>query len=513
MLNLALLGVLLVPLLLVVMGRWRSALLFSVVVGFLQDPLRKLAEGEPVVFVVLVLVAALIAGLSPLFNDGVALKRLFYRSNQISMVVVLFGLLVFVQVLHSLALFGRPMLPAIGLIFYVAPFFSLWLGSRYAATPLDMEKLLRVYVGSALLMALTLVLSFLGVESELFREVGGGVILYSFGGVFETHVGLFRASEIAAWHLVTAACFIIILGLVSGKQRWIVLALLIGLALVALTTLTGRRKVLALFAAFAVVYATLIWTTRGASARSNLLVGVLGTGLVLLSFLLFMAEQRLGEGLVNYVARASTVWGDLDDRMLQLGIGSIGWAWNRGGLTGLGVGAAAQGAQHFGGVTSGGAGEGGLGKLMVELGPLGLGLFVLLLVLLLFHFLKILAVVRTQSMRLQLLLLGVFAWLGSNVPMFMVASQVYGDPFVLLMLGLGAGMLLAVPEMLQRFSRHKPVAAPGRRYAAIPPLRSVRRGPRIGPSVIPPGRRARSIAVSESDHLPGTPVDTHRPKP
>jgi hypothetical protein len=121
-----------------------------------------------------------------------------------------------------------------------------------------------------------------------------------------------------------------------------------------------------------------------------------------------------------------------------------------GRLTGLGAGTAAQGAQHFGGYFGGGAGEVGLGKFMVELGPVGFGLAVLFVLALTRYGWRILKLLRFQVPRIRYLYFGLVAWLATNVPVFMVASQAYGDPFVLLLISLSAGMVLAAPELLQR---------------------------------------------------------------
>lgn len=476
MLTMALAATLLLPLLLVLQGRWRLVLLFAIVVGFLQDPMRKMAPGEPVHFVLLVLVVVAIAATVPfLRGGGLRLRWLFHRDTALITLASVFMVLVVLQAAHALARWQSPVLPAIGLMFYFAPFFALWLGSRYASTLGNVETLMRVYSAMVLLMAVTVVLSFSGMELPLFEEVGGGVTIHTFDGPLETHIGLFRASEIAAWHLVTAACFITILGFASGKLRWIVVALVIALALVALTMLTGRRKVLALFAGFGAVYALMIWNMRGRSVRSNLVAGLLGTAFVVFTFLVFAVEQRVGETWASYLTRASTVWGDVDDRMTQLGFGSIRWAWNRGGFVGLGTGAAAQGAQHFGGGVAGGAGEGGLGKITVELGALGLLLAGLLLAALVRHFWRIAKIVRRQSPRMQFVFYGLLAWLATNLPVFMVASQAYGDPFILLMLGLSAGMLLAVPEMVQRMALRQQWAEARPVAALVPSAAEMRR--------------------------------------
>ena len=75
-----------------------------------------------------------------------------------------------------------------------------------------------------------------------------------------------------------------------------------------------------------------------------------------------------------FLERGKTVFEEAPDRLVSMSIGQAGWATRVTGLLGAGVGVATTGARHVGtiGEQFGGIGEGGVGKIVGELGiPLG----------------------------------------------------------------------------------------------------------------------------------------------
>jgi hypothetical protein len=132
------------------------------------------------------------------------------------------------------------------------------------------------------------------------------------------------------------------------------------------------------------------------------------------------------------------------DRFVNLGLASIAWGINAGGFFGLGTGVGSQGTQHFSGgsVIAGGAAEGGLGKIVVELGVPGLLLVLIAMALVFRNVRRILDRMAAGDRTMLPLYLGMVAICGSNVPMFLGASQIYGDPFVLMLLGSFLGFVL-----------------------------------------------------------------------
>ena len=142
---------------------------------------------------------------------------------------------------------------------------------------------------------------------------------------------------------------------------------------------------------------------------------------------------------------------DAPSRFVELGIAPIMWAYDSFGLFGAGLGVGTQGTQHFGGGGAiAGAAEGGLGKITLELGIPGLFLVGWLAISVFNHLWRIMRAASRISPRIARLSYGLFSFLVANVAAFSVATQAYGDLFILLILSWTLGFLLAVPVLLER---------------------------------------------------------------
>ena len=119
------------------------------------------------------------------------------------------------------------------------------------------------------------------------------------------------------------------------------------LIIIGLGMLTGRRKFLVEILIFTSAYAVfLLYFGRGATRLAMLsgLVGILGY----FAFILWLPDTqtegaarvvRGGEQYNEYVARTKTVIGwDIPERVAELGIAPITWAYNQYGILGGGLG-------------------------------------------------------------------------------------------------------------------------------------------------------------------------------
>lgn len=281
---------------LVTLDNWRRGLLLAVLVGFAQDPLRKITPGEPVYFVVLALAVASFAGAVAWMRlGGFRLNKMLHGDRLLRNAVTAMFFIVAVQAVHAFVRFGSPVLVGIGVMAYLAPLGALWFAYQYARGIDDVRRLLQVYVICALVAAGAVLLSYLGVDSPLFKEVGPGVQIYerTLGMYINAHVGIMRASEIAAWHLGAATCFVLILAFASRRPVVIQLAVIISGVLITAGLLTGRRKMLAMIAGFMVLYLLLIWNSRHRSARNTIMTALLAPMVVLAGVLL------IGGGSIN----------------------------------------------------------------------------------------------------------------------------------------------------------------------------------------------------------------------
>ena len=275
-------------------------------------------------------------------------------------------------------------------------------------------------------------------------------------GIFIPHSGIFRASEIAAWHAMTCACFIMLLLTVRRINFWTLstAAILVGV-LLGIGVLTGRRKIVVEVVVFASTYFLLWLVFRNGAAR----LGIALTIVAVMGFVWLFSElsdrpaymDQDSLGYYRYVERTKTGFQDVPTRFVELGIAPITWAYDRFGFFGAGLGVGTQGTQQFGGGGDiAGAAEGGLGKVTLELGIPGLFLMGWLGILVLKYLWQIMRAASSVSPRIAGLSYGLFSFLVANMAAFTVATQAYGDLFILLILSWTLGFLLAVPVMLER---------------------------------------------------------------
>ena len=440
---------------------WRAGILVCVLIGFLQDPLRKFIPGEPVILVVLVgvFVGATVIGMWR-ETGPLVLEPLIRWQEALKFRLLAFLVLVFVQSIISLLVYESAILTCVGLMSYLAPLVALSVTYSYFRNLNDFSLLISLYLFAAVLICVGVFLSFFGLNWRILQEVGSGLVIYDIGTVLKAHPGFMRASEIASWHLGAAVCFMIIVVNVKRDTRTSVIMGFLITMFVAAILMTGRRKMIMQILQFLVFYSVLLLYFK--NAISGKLVVAIAAGAMAFWFgIEIIFPGGYGSQFELYAQRGATVFSDALGRMYQLGYSPIEWAINRVGFFGAGVGVASQGASMFGGGSQviGGAGEGGLGKITVELGVPGLVLIFALSMGLFKYMLKILAYVAQQNDESFRIFAGIAAFLAANVPTFIVASQVYGDLFVLLILGWLLGLLLAVPRVAAEYNEtvHRPL--------------------------------------------------------
>ena len=449
-------------------GSWRHGLLLCALFAILQDPMRKITPGQPVYFVVMVGVVFGAAWIGALLSRvSLAPSSIRGWRRQIGVPFTLYLILVALQAGHSLARFGSLPMTAIGLLFYLAPLPAIVFAYQYA-TRFDVRGVSQwmwFYVLLATLSLSGVYLEYIGYEWPVLGEVGEGIIIYDVSLALKAFSGFYRASEIAAWHTASIACFLFLL--LFGQRRSLsrlLLALALIALLIALGTLTGRRKMLVQIIIFISSYFVLFaWFQRGATK----LAGFVGLSGVLAYVLVVgmagpdpgdhdFGTQRLSIGSDSlyqaYAIRTQSVLGDIPERFSQLGIAPVAWAVRSYGWMGAGLGSGSQGTQHFVAedVMDRGAAEGGLGKLTLELGVPGLILVLWLGLALARYVWRVLAYVALVSPPHARFGYGLVAFLIANVAAFSVATQAFGDLFVLLTLGWVLGFLLALPGLAKR---------------------------------------------------------------
>lgn len=437
-------------------------MLIVVAAGFLQDPLRKLAPRAPVVFVatVLGLYAAVVAGM---FADG-AFGRLRRSSTlrKLREPLVYFLLLVVAQSLNALLRSGSAVLPAIGLASYAAPAIAGGVGFVIALRPERLLRVLRFYAWCGLAAAASVLVARFYPNLAIFKPVGTGLMVYGEEIGVRLASGFLRTSEVAAWHAATTGCVLLLLlapGRSSQRARVSLPLAAVGLPLIVLAIVwTGRRKALVELAIFVLVYGLLLLRLRGANRR---LLAALALGGILFAYQVIEGAWAADSSReASYLLKRGGTTTAEGGTRLAGAIRAVPIALARNGVLGLGAGVAAQGSQYFGGgKIAGWEAEYGVGRIATELGLMGLvliGWIVVRLGTVVRRGLRVLARQNAESAKLAF---GLLAILVANAAVFITAAQIFGDPFIYLLLGTIAGGLGSLIEQGHEAERRGATAA------------------------------------------------------
>ena len=442
-------------------GNWRDGLALSLLVGFLQDPIRKLTPGQPGLYVGLVLIAVACCALVLLEQRrGLELEAMLWGAPRLRRWLPFYAGLIGLQGLNGLLRFHEPVLSLIGVGFYLAPALGLWLGFQVGCDQPLLRRLVQLYLLVSVLYGISVWLSYSGFDLAVLKEVGPGILIHFRRGFsVQGASGLWRSSEVAAWHLSAAACLAISLAFASEKPTTSSALTVLALGFTFLTLLTGRRKALVLVLVFALIYGLLFRRYASGPWQDRLVSTLLAaTGLSYAGYSL-LGVHALGSQFSEYLNRANSVGGDILSRFNLLGLGASLQALEISGLIGFGAGAASQtGVLQFGqerivGQSLAYVSESGGGKVIAELGPVGALMLLSAILLLVQAMRKHLPLLRYLPAPTANFLIGLLAFGLANAPFFAAASGVYGDPFVLLLLSLCLGSFLAIPTLVAQEQR------------------------------------------------------------
>jgi hypothetical protein len=482
---------LVLPAVLIALLDWRKGLFAMVIVAFLQDPTRKLELDKPVYFTLLVGVVFTAAYLRAQVNTRFVPTQLPGWKHFLRAPFILLLLLLAVQGAQALVRYGNPTIVGIGALSYLAPLPALFAGYHFALKRgrTGIEGWLTWYLLVAVIMAPSIVMEYAGVDWPVLGDVGEGFRIYEPDAILTAYSGLFRAAEMAAWHTATAVCFLMLLSSLRriSINRMVAVVAIVA-ALLAIGMLTGRRKIFVEVAIFLSVYVSLLalFGKGGVKLAVGAIVGGMLSYVLVIGWLddqIYVAAASDSAGFQSYAARSATVRYGIGDRFMGLGLAPVEWAIDGFGWFGGGLGVASQGAQHFGGGAQvfGGAGEGGLGKITAELGLLGLVIVLWFGIAAMRYGWHVLVFVSRRSTAVARLAYGLAAFLIANLSVFFIATQLFGDLFVLLILGLVAGFFLATPVLAEREQAQRSAPrdrAPSLRPMVVPDARLARRAGR-----------------------------------
>jgi hypothetical protein len=435
-------------------ANWRLGFLLCIVVGCLQDPIRKIVPGEPPYFTLAILIYVCAACLGAyLAGRRFSLRPIHAWNNSLKSPLTWFMALVVIQSVVSFIRFGSPILAAIGFLAYVTPIPGILLGYQFAKRERETYKFVKVYLALTVIMVGGVYLSYFGFDWKILNSVGEELFVYNLEkGALLLRSGFFRAPEVAAWHAGTSICLLVVMFMTLKRHLWLKLATG-GLIIFFWGALlfTGRRKFIMEIMIFLCVYGALLLLVRkkvSKTLRSSFLLAIV-VGVAMGAYVTF-APEAIRDEIDPYYNRSATVGADATGRASLMTSESFNYILEQNGPWGSGAGTGSQGAQYFGGGANivGGAAEGGLGKIVAELGLPGIALILWLAFGLGRYFWAIIREVKKGDFERASLTFGFIAMLAANAFVFVTAHQIFGDPFVLILLGFLVGIVMAVPQML-----------------------------------------------------------------
>lgn len=425
---------------------WRRGVLLCVPIGFLADPIRKIAPGQSVTWVITVAICfvACLAG-AAFRGEPNRFRSILRYYAELRVPLTLFAAIVVAQSLATLIRLGSPILAGLGFLSYLSPLLALLLACRFCSERAAFARWRGLYVLGGVVVAIAIGLQFAGVESALFKSIGVDIV-YGTSGVVRMMCGVMRSSEIAGFHLATALCLVLVSVVVAETRMRKSASALVAVLLFVALLLTGRRKMLGEIGLFVAFFGALLARHRGGLSKgfqAAILLGVVGLVGVQLT------SRSREVVVVPYLERGVTILAESADRLEHMTVRQFGTILERNGILGSGAGTGAQGAQYFGGGAElvGSAAEGGLGKILAELGVPG----ILALSWLAVAFARVLRRLANGARSLPfedaVRVYGLVAIVPANLAVFVTAHQVYGDPFVLIVLGWLTGAALASPSV------------------------------------------------------------------
>jgi hypothetical protein len=435
---------------------WRKGLYFALLAGFLQDPIRKMIEGAPIEMTLLSTVVLSIIYVK--INTG-RVKGVGILSSYPSLrrPLLFFMFLVVFQSFHAYFNTSSVVIAVIGILAYSAPFPAVIISYRLVRTTSDVKKLLSAYTLMATFMVLTIWLEWYGFEWTTLGTFGKAWFVYYEGGALQMLSGFFRSPEIAAWHGATAAS--IALSAMSAKGERMNKRNLVFFILCFVTLfLTGRRKgvgVILIFAGLLALY--LLWFR--VAGRKRLMAAILLSGIVV-GGIYFVSAPDAGEMQITpYVLRGKTTFEATPTRMLNV-VDNILYTWREAGVLGLGAGYFSQGSQYVAVTEARKAQftEVGPAKILGELGLFGAMLILWILIALYRVIKKIMTMLISRELRYAAVI--ILSLLSAHIVNFVFAAQVFGDPFVLTVLGILLGTLMALPNIEEAYG-HSPARQRG----------------------------------------------------
>ena len=421
------------------LANWRWGIAAAIVIGLLQDPLRKLVPGSPGYLAMASMPIWLATMASAAFADQLPIQRFFSGFPRLGKWIVAMIAYLAIPAMIS-ATYGRNtwMITLLGAFVYLTMFLVLVAGWRYPGGTHRIGWILGFYVIVAAILLAGGPMDAWG-WSERFPAIGTAAM----GHVWVTHrtgaavymlAGFFRGPDVMGWHAALVFMVSVIMAFrARGAARWLWIALAVWGVLN--IWLCGRRKMLSMVPIFTGCYLLLVFRFKDVRRIGSILGTVLMIGGLGWYFISSLYRSAAVEAF--YL----TAFTQAEEQIQRHGVDTVLSTVKQAGFWGYGLGMSQQGILHISADKPKVWQESGPGKLFAEFGVPGS----LLLAALGFVFLKTAYLVVRGSRRDESFYFtaGLFSVLVANLTSAVVSAQIFGDPFVAMFLAFLSGLLFS----------------------------------------------------------------------
>ena len=421
---------------------WRRAWLLAVLVGTLQDPVRKLTAGAPFYLtgsVVLVYVGILLSSHLRMQAAAADFTRRF--SELASAFAVVFASLLLAAANGILTFgVGAWKAPILSLFLYLAPIPAVLFGYAYFDREDRLYTFFKFYSIVTSLALIGSVLEYLRVDSPALGMVSQVGDYIRFLGDLQVRMisGFYRGPDIMGTHAAMLACIGIGMAIRWEMRRsswpWLVAAAWGFFN----TLISGRRKAVYFVAVFAAVLVLRYFKRLNITHLGALVATALALTFVV-SRLTSNEETRV------YTKATVTTREELTSRLE----GGIFDTLEQNGIMGSGLGSATQGVNHVAGRDIQGWQEGGVGKVAAELGLPGM-LAVAFFALIAFRLSLTITRLPDHPASPQLMRVILLALIAGHAANFVASAQTYSDPLIVLVASFCAGCFFASVTLDER---------------------------------------------------------------
>ena len=427
----------------VAFGNWRIAIFLVLVIGVLQDPVRKLTPGAPSLFVLSTLPIWTVISIKMFTTDQrlIALFSMYYirLTSRIRIFLLMLIPGSIIMLMRGLFLWKVVLLGAFG---YIVPILGITIGFVFS---LDTKRLLRFLVFYCFLIALLLSGTLIEYKNILpgWKAIGTSAMnmvwikYVSYGHTIHLKAGFFRSPDIMGWHGSMMTMLALTLFFVNRSKLigyiWLVFAVWGVICIV----ISGRYKMIATPMVWGMSFTILTYLYQGIGR----LIGIAVIGVLVIAGM-SMVGDKIGLGGSDYMLYAKSPGSYAVKRMEGHGINGVIGTYKQLGFWGNGLGSATQGVRFTGVKFKKGWQEGGAAKIVGELGAAGLFFFILLCLSL---FVALISNIRGELYKGNLfdLRAGIISIIIANAFAFVVSAQVFSDLFIISIISMCVGFVLS----------------------------------------------------------------------